>query len=100
MLKSVFETSLIITVLLVSSIVSHASLTGVGANSNELQHPQNSIPLYFTENNGQVDERVKYFSKTPDFTLWLSENGFVFDKNELSPFSRNKINRDVSQLVF
>jgi hypothetical protein len=37
------------------------------------------IPLYFIPNQGQVDEKVRFYAKTPAYTLWMTKEGLVFD---------------------
>ena len=31
------------------------------------------MPLYFIANEGQVDERAKFYAKTSGYTLWLTK---------------------------
>jgi uncharacterized repeat protein (TIGR01451 family) len=72
-----------------------------------------SLPLYFTANRGQVDGRALFYAKAARYTLWLTEEGLVFDsfKSEapaagkepsLRPEKREGRGneRDVSRLVF
>ncbi len=75
-----------------------------------------SIPLYFTANRGQVDGRALFYANASRYTLWLTEEGLVFDsfKSEspetpaigkdpsLRPekLEGRKYERDVSRLVF
>ena len=74
-----------------------------------------SIPLYFTANRGQVDDRAFFYAKASRYTLWLTEAGLVFDSFKSQnpkvdankePFLRPEIRenlktkRDVSRLVF
>jgi hypothetical protein len=75
-----------------------------------------SLPLYFTANRGQVDGRALFYAKAARYTLWLTEEGLVFDsfKSEraeapsagkepyLRPEKRGSrgYERDVSRLVF
>jgi hypothetical protein len=75
-----------------------------------------SLPLYFTANRGQVDGRALFYAKAARYTLWLTEEGLVFDsfKSERAeapaagkePFLRPEKRegrgneRDVSRLVF
>ena len=73
-----------------------------------------SIPLYFTANRGQVDDRAFFYAKASRYTLWLTEAGLVFDSFKSQnpkvdankePFLRPenvklKTKRDVSRLVF
>ena len=75
-----------------------------------------SLPLYFTANQGQVDGKARFYAKAARYTLWLTEGGLVFDsfKSEhmggptlgKEPFLRTekrenrKSKRDVSRLIF
>jgi uncharacterized repeat protein (TIGR01451 family)/uncharacterized repeat protein (TIGR02543 family) len=75
-----------------------------------------NLPLYFTANRGQVDGRALFYARAARFTLWLTEEGLVFDsfKSErpeapsvgkgpsLRPEKRESRGyaRDVSRLVF
>jgi hypothetical protein len=70
------------------------------------------IPLYFIPNQGQVDEKVRFYAKTPAYTLWMTKEGLVFDsvkkvevKTEVeeglpSQEGINGVERDVSRLIF
>ena len=74
------------------------------------------IPLYFTPNEGQFDEKAIFFAKTSRYTLWLTKGGLVFDstrrlkKNDSKSLVANSGNvnnpesgtyvRDVSRLIF
>ncbi len=74
------------------------------------------IPLYFIPNEGQVDEKALFYAKTSSYTLWLTEEGLVFDSTRRfkkespestrqNPGGKNdpedvKHDRDVSRLVF
>jgi len=37
------------------------------------------FPLYFIFNKGQVNEKAKFYAKASRYTLWLSNEGLVFD---------------------
>ena len=37
------------------------------------------LPLYFIENKGQVDSKVRFYAKTPGQTLYFTDEGIVFD---------------------
>lgn len=50
-------------------------------------------PLYFIPNQGQVDRQVRYHVSIPNFGLWLTDRGMVFDTGSIG-------GRDVSLLVF
>lgn len=71
------------------------------------------FPLYFISNQGQVNKTVKFYAKTSRYTLWLTNEGLVFDsfgrrpeiQSPLSPYSLHstkpsKFLRDVSRLIF
>jgi len=74
------------------------------------------IPLYFIPNRGQVDETALFYARTSRYTLWLTEEGLVFDSTRrtkkestnskrLSPEDINyhedyKYDRDVLRLIF
>ncbi len=85
-------------------------------NPSGLKVDFGSIPLYFTANRGQVDGRALFYAKASRYTLWLTEEGLVFDsfKSESpkapsvergpSPLPQKaesrKYARDVSRLIF
>jgi uncharacterized repeat protein (TIGR02543 family) len=74
------------------------------------------IPLYFIPNEGQVDDKALFYAKTSRYTLWLTEEGLVFDstrrikKESTQSIRQNprdisnpedvKYGRDVSRLGF
>ena len=37
------------------------------------------IPLYFISNKGQVNKKAKFYAKASRYTLWLTNEGLVFD---------------------
>ena len=43
------------------------------------------LPLLFIPNQGQLDEAVKYYVKTPSQTLYFTERGIVFDLIRYEP---------------
>jgi len=72
-----------------------------------------NIPLYFIANEGQVHKQALFYSKTPRYTLWITQEGLVFDaikkadsdSRPQGPEDRNvpqelTSKRDVSRLVF
>jgi uncharacterized repeat protein (TIGR01451 family) len=85
-------------------------------NPSGLKVDFGSIPLYFTANRGQVDGRALFYAKASRYTLWLTEEGLVFDsfKSESAeapaaskaPFplpgkrESQAFKRDVSRLIF
>ena len=76
-----------------------ASVNNNGDQKNAALSAAN-IPLYFIENNGQANPRAGFYAKTPDFTLWLSGDGLVFDKIPWTGQDINRRIRDVSRLTF
>jgi hypothetical protein len=54
------------------------------------------IPLYFIPNKGQVDGKARFYAKTSRYTLWMTNEGLVFD----TPHSTQSFERDVSRLIF
>ncbi|MDD8025525.1 MAG: SBBP repeat-containing protein [Acidobacteriota bacterium] len=85
-------------------------------NPSGLKIDCGSIPLYFTANKGQVDGKALFYAKASRYTLWLTEEGLVFDSFKFErpeapaagkgPSLRQemgksrKYERDVSRLVF
>jgi len=37
------------------------------------------IPLYFIPNLGQVDQNVRFYARTALYTLWITNDGLIFD---------------------
>jgi predicted ester cyclase len=74
------------------------------------------LPLYFIPNQGQVDNKALFYAKASTYTLWLTNNGLIFDSTRrikkestksMRPCPRdlispedNKYDRDVSSLFF
>ena len=56
------------------------------------------LPLYFIENKGQVDSKVRFYVKTPGQTLYFTDEGIVFDlfrrkaetSNDIDPNGKDK----------
>jgi hypothetical protein len=69
------------------------------------------LPLYFTENKGQVNAKATFYAKTSKYNLWLTKKGLVFDSKRI-PVPKNgkrkitnqnpasKIEREVTKLTF
>lgn len=53
--------------------------TGGGLQSVSPNADFGRIPLYFIPNQGQVDGQVAFYAKTSSYTLWLTEQGLIFD---------------------
>ncbi|MBN2135138.1 MAG: SBBP repeat-containing protein, partial [Acidobacteria bacterium] len=45
-----------------------------------LEKNYGKTPLYFIGNEGQVNSRAKFYAKAHGYTLWMTQNGLVFDK--------------------
>ncbi len=59
---------------------------GIRANYEKMKIYENindnkfgNIPLYFIPNKGQVNQKVRYYAKTSSYTLWVTDEGMVFD---------------------
>ncbi|MCU0286563.1 MAG: SBBP repeat-containing protein [Acidobacteria bacterium] len=131
-------------VVLVGIVVIFASISGTKVQrtpySTEIKTPDvnssafvkkdpdfGKIPLYFIPNQGQMNKEVKFYAKTPAYTLWMTKEGLVFDSikkvevkakgeerhpfqdggkklpsSQHAPFSPDlsKTERDVSRLIF
>jgi len=63
--------------------LSPKTLTGLPGNSNHKKFRNDidfgKFPLYFICNKGQVNEKAKFYAKTSKYTLWITQEGFVFD---------------------
>jgi len=65
------------------------------------------LPLYFIENRGQMDARVRFYARVSRFTLWVTEGEMVFDR-VLDPrvehsghtASGSPLTREVVRMVF
>jgi hypothetical protein len=38
------------------------------------------FPLYFVINKGQVNQKASFYAKTSKYTLWVTNEGFIFDR--------------------
>jgi Tol biopolymer transport system component len=58
-------------------------------------------PLYFIPNQGQVNARSLFYARARSYTLWLTQDGLVFDSwKPTSGAHPTVFERDVSRLVF
>lgn len=55
-----------------------AALPSTGANQAHLLQSFGQLPLYFVENQGQLDERVVYYIQGSDKTIYFSPDGVTF----------------------
>ncbi len=63
------------------------------------------IPLYFIPNEGQVDDTALFYADTSKYTLWITQEGLIFDSlrtlEEPKQLKRpTQFGRDVSRLKF
>jgi len=59
------------------------------------------FPLYFIVNEGQVNQKAKFYAKASRYTLWLTSEGLIFDSvKQVKVKASPKFQRDVSRLVF
>jgi hypothetical protein len=56
-----------------------------------------NLPLYFVPNRGQFNPKVKYYTASGRYTMWLTAEGLVFDRKKRTG---QKTMRDVSQMRF
>lgn len=101
---------MIVTLFLVLIFVATFVKKGTGTNGGDLPKKEGALrqiqlspvdeygklPLTFIPNEGQVDKRVKFYVRTPGYTLWLIKEGLVFDRINMD----NGHERDVSRLIF
>jgi hypothetical protein len=74
----------------------------VQSSANVMRDPDyGKIPLYFIPNQGQVNEKAKFYAKTSRYTLWMTAEGLVFDS--VNPFQSSwagESDASVSKLSF
>ena len=58
--------------------VSGAATPGKADKENVLE-AYGKLPLYFIENKGQLDPKVRFYVKTSGQTLYFTDGGIVFD---------------------
>jgi len=49
------------------------------ADKEDILETYGKLPLYFIENKGQIDPRVRFYVKTSGQTLYFTDEGIVFD---------------------
>ncbi len=49
------------------------------ADTESILKEYGRLPLYFIENKGQLDSKVRFYAKTPAQTLYFTNEGIVFD---------------------
>lgn len=55
-----------------------AARSEVKAHQASLSKDFANLPLYFIPNQGQVDEDVRYYAQTTEYTLWMTADQLVF----------------------
>jgi len=48
-------------------------------NTPKIDINYGKIPLYFIPNEGQVDEKALFYADTSKYTLWITQEGLIFD---------------------
>ena len=106
--------------LLLCAVVPGASAEIQGVQTVKTLEPRidfSEFPLYFVTNKGQVNGKAKFYARASRYTLWLTEEGLVFDSARIQnseagiPLSGGvaagpgglepaKFSRDVSRLLF
>ena len=80
--------SVLATIFLFLFSVSFLVVSGAAApgktDKESIQEAYGKLPLYFIENKGQLDPRVRFYVKTSGQTLYFTDEGIIFD------FFRNK----------
>lgn len=61
-----------------SALVPDLDTTPSPASSARIDHDWGQLPLYFVENQGQMDERVAYYLQGSDKTLYFASTGVTF----------------------
>jgi len=63
--------------------VTFLAVSGAGAggtsDKEKLLTSYSKLPLYFIENRGQLDPKVRFYTKTSGQTLYFTDEGIVFD---------------------
>ncbi|HIJ36063.1 MAG TPA: hypothetical protein HPP59_02140 [Deltaproteobacteria bacterium] len=49
------------------------------ADKESILEAYGKLPLYFIENKGQLDPKVRFYVKTPGQTLYFTDEGIIFD---------------------
>ena len=86
----------------------HMKSPAPGTDDKRMNVDFSKIPLYFIANEGQVDERAKFYAKVSRYTLWLTKEGLVFDSVKRSGARKSdgpterpiEVKRNISRLLF
>ena len=88
----------------VVALYSHQTGSGLGPASPAqrpamtLANISGATPLYFIANEGQMSAEALYYARTPGYTLWLTEEGLVFDRVEKA--AKGEAARSFSKMMF
>ncbi|MBN1830337.1 MAG: SBBP repeat-containing protein, partial [Deltaproteobacteria bacterium] len=74
-----FLTALVVFLFFVSFLASSAAAAPPKADRENVLKAYGKLPLYFIENKGQMDSKVKFYVKTSGQTLYFTDEGIVFD---------------------
>jgi hypothetical protein len=87
MFTKTLKTSLLVFYFLVFSMDGAKSIDSDNHQTVSLKvdsaHNFSNIPLYFISNTGQKNEKALFYANTPNYTLWLTRDGLIFDSTIL-----------------
>lgn len=68
-------------------------------NNSESDIQFGNKPLYFIKNEGQVNDRVLFYTKTSGYTLWITKTGLVFDsvRSNQKSVKKDKLKKYISK---
>ncbi len=72
-------TAIFLFLLSVSFLAVSGAATPGKADKESILEAYGKLPLYFIENKGQLDPRVRFYVKTSGQTLYFTDEGIVFD---------------------
>ncbi|MCK4761737.1 MAG: SBBP repeat-containing protein [Candidatus Aminicenantes bacterium] len=55
------------------------------------------FPLYFIANQGQVNEKARFYAKASGYTLWLTKEGLIFDSTAPAPSRQHGHNSKIAK---
>lgn len=67
--------------------------TEISSTQSSVKPDFGKLPLYFIPNKGQVNEHVRFYVKTSGYSMWMTDDGMVFD-------IIGKKGRDISKVTF
>jgi len=90
-MKTKFGLNLLPAIVLFLFSVSFLAVSGAAASGKadreSILKAYGNLPLYFIENKGQIDSKVRFYVKTSGQTLYFTDEGIVFDllRSEKAP---------------